>query len=139
MTTTMTIQEFINQVIPTNEISKETSKSDVRRIVANTPIDWDEQEYEQDEVVEELYYNKERYIDVLSDEDVESLKGNWLEYIQDHNSCGDTDATAAAKEFGRKAANMNDEGPTYERAVGELVDYYEYLLANDPAALEPNL
>lgn len=55
------IKMFIDDVIPTNEMSNVVTKADVVRIVANAPIVWDEQEYEQYEVANYLWKHRSDY------------------------------------------------------------------------------
>lgn len=50
-----TLREFVSEVVPTGEMGSVTTRADVRRIVAGTPIVWDEQEFTQDEVVNYLW------------------------------------------------------------------------------------
>lgn len=57
----MTIAEFVAEVIPTNEVATATTKTDIRRIVAGTPIDWDAQDYTEQAVADYLWEHRAEY------------------------------------------------------------------------------
>ena len=58
---TMTVEQFVNEVIPTSEMASVVTMADVRRIVAGTPIVWEEQEFSVDEVTEYLWQHRAEY------------------------------------------------------------------------------
>ena len=57
----MTLVEFVNEVMPTNEMANVVTKADVRRIVAGTPIVWEDQEFTIEEVTDYLWAHKAEY------------------------------------------------------------------------------
>lgn len=137
----MTIEQFIDEVISTKEISTVTTKADVQRIVANTPINWDEQEFTQEEVTDELWYNwcnKARYVFVLTDAQVKEAKGDFVEYMQVHNCCTWGTMHEAIEKVAFDYANSHD-GVTYVQLYEILEAYYRYLEENEPNQLVPDL
>jgi predicted oxidoreductase (fatty acid repression mutant protein) len=57
----MMIKQFVNEVIPTNEMANAVTKADVRRIVAGTPIVWEDQEFTIEEITDYLWAHKAEY------------------------------------------------------------------------------
>jgi len=57
----MMIEQFVNEVIPTNEMANVVTKADVRRIVAGTPIVWADQEFTVEEVTDYLWAHRAEY------------------------------------------------------------------------------
>jgi len=134
----MTIVEFVNEVMPTNELSNATTINDVKRIVSNAPIDWEEQEFTQNEVTDEMWYNRGRYINVLKDAEIENMKGDFVCYMQDHNSCDFISSRKAIEKIAFRYAN-DDCGATYDKACELLAEHYDYLEQNEPDKLVPCL
>lgn len=57
----MTIDRFIAEVVPTRGIADAVTKADVRRIVSDTPIQWADQDFTEEEVTDYLWAGRTEF------------------------------------------------------------------------------
>lgn len=140
----MGIFDFILDVIPLRFLQEKAdmgqliTRADIARIVDNTPINWAGQDYTAEEIIDEITANKGLYVNMLTTKDIEAMKDDYLEYMQDHNSTDYTGSRVAAGKVAFDYANAKN-GATYAAAMDILHKHYDYLEKHEPGKLTPNL